>query len=93
MAYEVLPLFLIPQTVRRMAVLVVLSQAAFAIAVSLPGIDPARDLAGTLARQWPVWLVACYLPALAFVLRAPSAARPGPVADVESRASAVPSAA
>jgi hypothetical protein len=93
MAYEVLPLFLIPQTVRRMAVLVVLSQAAFAIAVSLPGIDPARDLAGTLARQWPVWLVACYLPALAFVLRAPSAPRPGPVAEVEPRASAAASAA
>jgi hypothetical protein len=49
-----------------------MSQLAFAIAVTLPGIDPAHDLAGTLTRQWPVWLVACYLPALAFVLRRPA---------------------
>jgi hypothetical protein len=71
MAYELLPLFLIPRTGREMGLLVILSQLAFVVAVSLPGIDPANDLAGTLTRQWPVWLAGCYLPALAFVLRQP----------------------
>jgi hypothetical protein len=86
MAYEVLPLFLIPRSARQMAALVVLSQLAFVVAVSLPGVDPAHDLAGTLTRQWPVWLVACYLPALAFVLRSPLAPRLS--ADLEPRAPA-----
>jgi hypothetical protein len=69
MAYELLPLLLIPRTVREMALLVVLSQVAFAVAVSLPGLDQAHDLARALAKQWPVWLVGVYLPALALALR------------------------
>lgn len=71
MAYELLPLFLIPRTGREMALLVVLSQVAFALAVTIPGIDPAQDLAGTLNSQWPVWLAGSYLPALVLVLRRP----------------------
>jgi hypothetical protein len=69
MAYELLPLLLIPRTAREMAAMVVLSQVAFAVAVTLPGLDPAHDLAGALAKQWPVWLVGVYLPALALALR------------------------
>jgi hypothetical protein len=86
MAYDVLPLFLIPRSARQMATLVVLSQLAFFVAVSLPGVDPAHDLAGTLTRQWPVWLFACYLPARAFVLRSPLKPRLG--ADLDSDAPA-----
>lgn len=77
-AYELLPLFLIPGTWRQMAALVLLSQLAFVVAWSLPGIDPFGDLAGTLSRQWPVWLVACYLPALAMALRPRPGLAPAP---------------
>jgi hypothetical protein len=69
MAYELVPLLLIPRTAREMAAIVILSQLAFAVAVTLPGLDPAHDLAGALAKQWPVWLVGVYLPALALALR------------------------
>jgi hypothetical protein len=69
MAYELVPLFLIPRTAREMAALVILSQLAFAAAVALPGLEPTNDLAGTLAKQWPIWLVGVYLPALALALR------------------------
>lgn len=77
MAYELVPLFLIPRTAREMAVLVILSQLAFAVAVTLPGLDPAHDLAGALAKQWPVWLVGVYLPALALALRPRESPEPG----------------
>jgi hypothetical protein len=81
MAYELVPLLLIPRSAREMATLVVLSQIAFAVAVTLPGIDPMNDLAGTLAKQWPVWLVGVYLPALALILR-PTSSR-GPESSVD----------
>jgi len=89
MAYEILPVFLIPRTAREMGALVLLSQIAFAVCVSLPGIDPSGDLAGTLTRQWPVWLVACYLPAVVMVLRRPRV--PGGGRPREDDAMVVPS--
>ena len=66
--YELVPLFLVPLTVREMGILVILSQLAFAVcAVRLT--DPTIGLAGIISAQWPVWLAAVYLPALAMVLR------------------------
>jgi hypothetical protein len=79
MAYELVPLLLVPRTAREMAAMVVLSQLAFAVAVTLPGLDPAHDLAGALAKQWPVWLVGVYLPALALALRPRASLERAPV--------------
>ena len=71
--YELVPLFLIPRTPREMGMLVLLSQVAFAVcAVWLT--DPTIGLAGIISAQWPIWLTAVYLPALAMVLRRKSPA-------------------
>ena len=69
MAYEMVPLFLIPGTIREMGLLVAASQIGWVIAWRALPIDPSHDLAGMIDRQWPVWLVCLYLPCLVFVLR------------------------
>lgn len=70
--YEMLPLFLIPRTPREMAVLTLLSQVAFSLAMTFRPGDLHHHLAITLARQWPFWLVLLYIPALVMVLWRPN---------------------
>ncbi len=72
MPYELLPVFLAPRNARQMAILVLLSQLGFVIAFGFMQVNPAVDFDGMLNRQWPVWLVTCYLPAVVMVLRRPS---------------------
>jgi hypothetical protein len=69
MAYEMVPLFLIPRNIREMGGLVVASQLGWVIAWRTFPIDPGHDLPGMIDRQWPVWFVCLYLPSLWFVLR------------------------
>jgi hypothetical protein len=69
MVYEMLPLFLIPRTLREMAALTLLTQIAFAAAFSLrPGANY-EHLPDMLNAHWPFWLVLVYLPALVLVIR------------------------
>jgi hypothetical protein len=67
--YEMTPLFLIPRTAREMVGLVLLSLVAGGLMLFYLWGDPHHDLAGTLARQWPVDLALLYLPSLWLVLR------------------------
>ncbi len=71
MPYELLPVFLIPRSLRQMGALVLLSQVAFAIAFTLAPDTTHGHLAGTLQAHWPIWLILVYLPALAMVLSSP----------------------
>ena len=65
--YELLPLFLVPQTKRSFGVLLGLSFLATAIVyVRFPF---GGSLSGTLDARWPYFLVLAYLPALFMVLR------------------------
>lgn len=68
-AYEALPLFLIPQTRRELLVLALLSLAVVALT---SGLSEQHETAAYLARARPaiVWLM--YLPALVMVLRRPN---------------------
>jgi len=69
MVYEMLPLFLIPRTMRQMAALTLVTQVAFAAAFSLrPGANY-EHLGGMLNAHWPFWLILVYLPALVLAIR------------------------
>jgi hypothetical protein len=64
--YELLPLFLIPQTVRSFALLFALTYLATAIVyVRYPF---GGSISGTLDARWPYLLVLVYLPALVMVI-------------------------
>ena len=67
--YELVPVFLVPRTPREMALLVLLSQAAFALALARAADTTYGNLAGTLEAHWPVYLALIYLPALGMALR------------------------
>ena len=70
--YELLPLFLVPQTKRSFGVLLGLSFVATAIVyVRYPF---GGSLSVTLDARWPYLLVLVYLPALLMVLRSPTPA-------------------
>jgi hypothetical protein len=82
-AYEALPLFVIPETRREMFVLALLS---FAVVAMTSGISEQRETAAYLARARPaiVWLL--YLPALVMVLRRPNVKVVGPAMGMETPA-------
>jgi hypothetical protein len=67
-AYETLPLFLIPRRRAEMAFLSVASVAAYVLSNHFAPGDEVHDLAGALQGYWPYWLVLMYLPGLAMVL-------------------------
>jgi hypothetical protein len=71
-AYEVLPLFLIPRSKLEMLTLALLSQAVLLITI---GVSEQQETATYLARACPSILWLMYVPALALVLRRPNAGR------------------
>lgn len=71
-AYETLPLFLVPQRKSEMILLTCLSVAAYVLSNRYAPGNEVNDLAGALAGYWPYWLVLMYLPALLMVLRRPN---------------------
>jgi hypothetical protein len=71
-AYETLPLFLVPRRRAEMAFLSVASVAAYVLSNHFAPGDEVHDLAGALQGYWPYWLVLMYLPALAMVLMRPN---------------------
>ncbi|MDF3053484.1 MAG: hypothetical protein K0S19_1589 [Geminicoccaceae bacterium] len=85
--YELLPLFLVPQTKRSFGVLLGLSLVATAIVyVRYPY---GGSLSATLDARWPYLLILVYLPALLMVLRSPTAgsslAAPEETGDIRPR--------
>jgi hypothetical protein len=84
--YELLPLLLVPQTGRSLAVLMGLSYVATAIVyVKFPF---GGSISGTLDARWPYFLVLVWLPALFMVLRPLVASRPPASAPEERTVSA-----
>jgi hypothetical protein len=64
--YEMVPLLLIPRTLREMLILVGLSLIAGAFAIQA---DPSHHLTAAIGTLWPVFLLLVYLPCLVLVLR------------------------
>lgn len=82
MPYELLPVFLVPQTMRQMGLMVLLSQAAFAVALTRAADTTYGSMSATLTAHWPVYLALVYLPAVLMVLRsqpAPLQGETGPL--------------
>jgi hypothetical protein len=71
-AYETLPLFLIPRRRWEMAVLSVASVAAYILSNHFAPGDEVHHLATALRGYWPYWLLLMYLPALVMVLMRPN---------------------
>jgi hypothetical protein len=71
-AYETLPLFLIPRTAREMGSLTGLSFAAYLLSTRLAPGDEVHHLKEAIAGYWPYWLILVYMPCLWMVLRRPS---------------------
>jgi hypothetical protein len=71
-AYETLPLFLIPRRRIEMVLLSIASVAAYILSNRFAPANEVTDLSGAIAGYWPYWLVLMYLPALAMVLMRPN---------------------
>src|SRR5690606_18650319 len=69
--YDLVPLLVIPRTMREVSVLALLTSALFSISVALGPYTSFNDFAHTLER-WAIWVV--YIPALLMVLRRPNVA-------------------
>ena len=75
MIYEMLPLFLIPRTLREMTALTLVTQVAFILAFTLRPGDAQGPLPLLISAHWPFWLALIYLPCLWLVLRRDSRGR------------------